>query len=325
MARSERDLRDRVRERAVALDQLRPGWAEGMGLDPDLAHFVQVLSSVTDADPFGERAEPIAAALADDGVAGSRLLARLHERAPELTAGPLDRERQFWVATGRTVVAAPDESLVQPVSADAASKPRDFGLFTSTGALGSLGMWGCYLELHRHSTLFPGPRTAWSLPSARRRGRERGRLGRARPTAPARAWRARPPGLGGRIGGGRRRTTQRARRRRCPGLEARVGRRHRRALVLGRGDNGLAALGVRGRAAGAAGPAARLDRALARGLRFGAAVAVAGGLLRRQAEEDRGQANDDVRHPHVRALVGETEDPGREREERAGADVEQVV
>lgn len=164
MARSERDLRDRVRERAVALDQLQPGWAEGMGLDPDLAHFVQVLSSVTDADPFGERAEPIAAALADDGVAGSRLLARLHERAPELTAGPLDRERQFWVATGRTVVAAPDESLVQPVSADAASKPRDFGLFTSTGALGSLGMWACYLELHRHSTLFPGPRTAWSLP-----------------------------------------------------------------------------------------------------------------------------------------------------------------
>ena len=64
MARSERDLRDRVRERAVALDQLQPGWAEGMGLDPDLAQFVRVLSAITDADPFDERAEPIPAALA---------------------------------------------------------------------------------------------------------------------------------------------------------------------------------------------------------------------------------------------------------------------
>src|SRR3954465_6784631 len=157
MARSERDLRDRVRERAVALDQLQPGWAEGMGLDPDLAHFVRVLSSVPDADPFGERAEPIAAALADDGVAGSRLLARLHERAPELTAGPLDRERQFWVATGRTVVAAPDESLVHPVSADAASKPRDFGLFTSTGALGSPRHRARHPGRHRPPTPLPRP------------------------------------------------------------------------------------------------------------------------------------------------------------------------
>src|SRR5205085_11475443 len=148
MARSDGDLRDRVRKRAVALDQLQPGWAEGMGLDPDLAHFVRVLASVTDADPFGERAEPIAAALADDGLAASRLLARLHERAPELTAGPLDRPRQFWIATGRNETTTPEASLLRPVSTGAASKPADFGLFTSTGVLGSLGMWAYYLELH---------------------------------------------------------------------------------------------------------------------------------------------------------------------------------
>src|SRR3954453_19070177 len=57
----------------------------------------------------------------------------------------------------------------------------------------------------------------------------------------------------------------------------------------------------------------------------GALVAVAGGLLRRQAEEDRGDADDEVWRPHVRGLVGEAEEPRRQREQRAGDDVDDVV
>src|SRR5262245_2079207 len=45
-----------------------------------------------------------------------------------------------------------------------------------------------------------------------------------------------------------------------------------------------------------------------------AAVAVAAGLLRGQAEEDRGQADDHQRRPRVGALVREAEQPRGERE-----------
>src|SRR5690242_16967699 len=43
--------------------------------------------------------------------------------------------------------------------------------------------------------------------------------------------------------------------------------------------------------------------------RVPAAVRVAAALNRRQAEEDRGEADDDERRPRVRALVGEAEQP----------------
>ena len=55
------------------------------------------------------------------------------------------------------------------------------------------------------------------------------------------------------------------------------------------------------------------------------AVAVPAGLLRRHAEEDGGEADDDVRQPHVRGVVREAEEPRRRREQRAGRDVDQVV
>src|SRR5580765_3568998 len=55
------------------------------------------------------------------------------------------------------------------------------------------------------------------------------------------------------------------------------------------------------------------------------AVAVTALLLRGQAEEDGRDADDEERRPDLRAVVREAEQPRRDGEQRAGADVEQVV
>jgi hypothetical protein len=45
----------------------------------------------------------------------------------------------------------------------ATTKPFELGLFTSTGTLGTYGMWLCLLVLNRGSTLFPFPWNVWML------------------------------------------------------------------------------------------------------------------------------------------------------------------
>jgi hypothetical protein len=93
----------------------------------------------------------------------SLLLQRLRARAPEVAAGPLVRERQYWIGT-----PTPAERGAPPELAEArfagferearpTTKPERQGLFTSTTCLGTLGMWSVYLELHRGSTLFSQP------------------------------------------------------------------------------------------------------------------------------------------------------------------------
>src|SRR5262245_41702484 len=55
------------------------------------------------------------------------------------------------------------------------------------------------------------------------------------------------------------------------------------------------------------------------------AVAVVGLLLRGEAEEDRREADDEMRGPDVRRLVRKAEDPRRGREQCSCSDVVQVV
>src|SRR5262245_31658865 len=62
-----------------------------------------------------------------------------------------------------------------------------------------------------------------------------------------------------------------------------------------------------------------------RGRAVTGAVAVPAGLLRREAEEDGGDADDDERDPEVRALVGEAEEPRGQGQHGAGDDVDQIV
>jgi hypothetical protein len=43
------------------------------------------------------------------------------------------------------------------------TKPFDFGLYTSTGVLGTVGMWWCSLQLNEGSSLFPVPWKVWAI------------------------------------------------------------------------------------------------------------------------------------------------------------------
>ncbi|HUH16082.1 MAG TPA: hypothetical protein VML35_09385 [Gaiellaceae bacterium] len=132
------------------------------GIDTDLAHAIRVLASIT-AGSQGERMGALAADEADEALQRSELLRRLEARAPSLVRGPLDRREQLWVSAGSKAPPAA-AAVVPPGDTDrATAKPLRGGLFTSTAELGTWGMWWCYLELHRGSTLFPPPWTAWRL------------------------------------------------------------------------------------------------------------------------------------------------------------------
>lgn len=144
-------------------------------VDSDLAHFIDVLSWVTPlGDPYNHGPR-MRADVADEIMAECQLLQRLRKRAPIIMNGPLIPSDQFRVVTGRRRCA---DRLTESqfVGSDrapeglASTKPPNLGLFTSTGVFDTFGMWWCYLELNRGSSLFPLPWTVWSLdvhPSAR--------------------------------------------------------------------------------------------------------------------------------------------------------------
>jgi hypothetical protein len=140
----------------------------------DLARFVAVLSEVTrPGSPDAVRSLPIASAgRADEIVAGCRLLGRLLDAAPEITAGPVRLGAQRWIATGKPAHVAPSHPVPSQdrfVGAPAAgpmppdAKPFGLGLFTSTAVFGGHGAWRAYLDLQRGSSLFPPPWYTWAV------------------------------------------------------------------------------------------------------------------------------------------------------------------
>jgi hypothetical protein len=144
-------------------------------LDPDLAHFIRTISAITPPGNDAQAPPPVAAHSADEILATSKLLERLRERAPEVAVGPLSRREQYWIATGRPAHLPPRQGPLDPkqfveVTADTSvppsTKPFEVGLYTSTAVFGTFGMWWCFLELNRESTLFPHPWTIWALEAA---------------------------------------------------------------------------------------------------------------------------------------------------------------
>ncbi len=138
----------------------------------DLSHFIRVLGQTTSTGiPRDLRALPYLSPVDADGLLGSsRLLTRLAEVVPEIVTGPLRLDSQYWVGTGKpsfvpTGELTPKESAFVCVSdataMDPSTKPFGVGLFTSTGVLGTHGMWQNYLDLNRGSTLHPLPWHTW--------------------------------------------------------------------------------------------------------------------------------------------------------------------
>ena len=166
------DARRILAERVARLDQ-RPSFANRQfGFDSDLAHFVQVMDAIVPPGSPIEAASITSAALADEVIDTSRLINRILAKAPEIVVGPLARAEQYWVATERPshlparLGTLGRTSFVEASTADKAppsTKPFEFGLYTSTGALGTWGMWWCLLQLSRGSTLFPFPWKIWSV------------------------------------------------------------------------------------------------------------------------------------------------------------------
>jgi hypothetical protein len=139
-----------------------------------ISHFIRVLGQTTSTGtPRDVRALPCVSPVDADGLLGSsRLLTQLADVVPEIVTGPLRFDSQYWVGTGKPSFVpsgelTPKESAFICVSdattMDPSTKPFGGGLFTSTGVLGTYGMWRIYLELNRGSTLHPLPWYTWAV------------------------------------------------------------------------------------------------------------------------------------------------------------------
>ena len=155
------DGHDELLQRVARLDG-EPGDPLRPAGQFDLECFIAVLERVVDSGRSGY----VSASTADRAMVGCRLLSRLDAVIPEIVSGPFRADSQFWVSGG-TPAVAPSEADFVPAGAKqvepVAAKPFGIGLFTSTGALGGLGMWRAYLQRNEWSTLHPKPWHTWSL------------------------------------------------------------------------------------------------------------------------------------------------------------------
>ena len=109
---------------------------------------------------------------ADALMAKSHRLARLLDAAPEVVAGPLRSDSQYWVGKGRPDFLPKGELTLRQshflgvpdlAAIEVSTKPFGLGLFTSTGVFGTYGMWRIYLDLNQWSTLYPLPWYTWAV------------------------------------------------------------------------------------------------------------------------------------------------------------------
>ena len=140
----------------------------------DLAYVVETIDQVAGTLPPDRDKQHLLmpASEADNLMRSCQILRRLTDSAPEITQPPVRLDSQYWVATGRPeFLPDPDRtprrsSFVEMARADfpaPSAKPFKAGLFTSTGVLGTYGMWRIYLDINEGSSLFPEPWYTWWL------------------------------------------------------------------------------------------------------------------------------------------------------------------
>jgi hypothetical protein len=145
----------------------------------DIAHFISVVERITSSGitntiltSDNHDLPCVSAAAADALVKNCRLLARLGDAVPEIVTGPLRFNLQHWVGTRKTSgrpkseLTLGESHFIGVSDADpmkASTKPFYVGLFTSTGVLGTYGMWRTYLDLNEYSSLHPRPWHTWAV------------------------------------------------------------------------------------------------------------------------------------------------------------------
>lgn len=149
-----------LRRRVLELDAAERPWAESPGAAGLVEHAVSVLAART--GPPGTPA-PVDPGTADAIVGRCALLADLRRDRPDLVDGPLRRDAQVWLGTGRHGRPDPAALVVPRADLPPAAKPFGTGLFTSTADAAGRSAWSAYLEPYRGSELFPAPWTAWRL------------------------------------------------------------------------------------------------------------------------------------------------------------------
>lgn len=168
-----------VRSRAAELDMPgdpaaqsgigRPSHAVHSAVD-DVERFISILQTVTSTgDHSGVPVTPPEDA--DAVMAGCRLLRRLEAAVPEIVTGQPARRDQYWISSGKPPWVPPREPALSPAyfvalagtTPASGTKPFGIGLYTSTGFLGTQGMWRAYLDINSASSLFLHPWHVWKL------------------------------------------------------------------------------------------------------------------------------------------------------------------
>lgn len=136
--------------------------------EPELIRFVSVMGAYTNT-AMPEDLAALDPDEADELAGGCQLLDAIARDEGGLVSGPLDHERQHWVATTRHTWPPERAHFVEP--ADAApgrrsTKPFHTGMFTSTAARTGKSTWRTYLDLYHGSDLYPLPWRTWRVRTA---------------------------------------------------------------------------------------------------------------------------------------------------------------
>lgn len=163
---------DLVRRRVEELDR-RPLPIVGSDAGSMLVRVASVLGSCTNTSIRSHSEKPLlAAADADETIETSSFLDVFADHDVGLVRGPLPRERQQWIATGRHRISEKETPVPSRVQFEAAyeaagqppsAKPVGVALFTSTAMRGGPSSWRTILELSRGSSLYPLPWYVWDL------------------------------------------------------------------------------------------------------------------------------------------------------------------
>lgn len=151
-----------------ALTALTRRFAE-LDAEPDaesaLTHFVSVMGSYTNT-AMPEDLAALDPAAADELAGDCLLLEAIARDEGGLVAGPLDHERQHWVATTRHTWPPDRAHFVEPAAAAPgrrSTKPFHTGMFTSTAARTGKSTWRTYLDQFHGSELYPLPWRTWRV------------------------------------------------------------------------------------------------------------------------------------------------------------------
>ena len=170
-----------VRSRAAALDEVDdPAAQSGVGQHGravhsavgDVGRFISILETVTSSGDHS--GAPVTSPEDADAVMAScRLLRRLEAAVPEIVTGQPARRDQYWISSGKPPWVPPREPALSPAyfvtpagttpASGTSTKPFGIGLHTSTGFLGTQGMWRAYLDGQDPSSLFLHPWHVWKL------------------------------------------------------------------------------------------------------------------------------------------------------------------